>query len=384
MAVAVGAGYQIHSLLVADEQDPAPARKDSAGLKADQSSVTAVGRLEPETGIVDVGAPTGRLKELQVTAGAVVEAGAVLAYLDSYDEMLASRNHAQAQLEEALRRLQAEIDIGQANVQQARANLKYAEDVMSLQIQVQESVLCRSQAELQDAEQDLKRAIDLLANAAIPQSEYDDVALLAQQARMQIDHDQRLMEQIRQDREVKLQLARAELKGAEATTTRQRLATQVDALAAALELAETQLQRTIIRAPVRGEILKVLTRAGETVGIEPILKMGNTGSMYAIAEIYETDIRPVRVGQRATIHSDALPRAVTGRVEWIGRIIHRNDVLSLDPTARADARVIEVRIRLDESEMASRFNAHQVDIRVHTDERPSPEANPGGTRSDDK
>jgi HlyD family secretion protein len=43
-------------------------------------------------------------------------------------------------------------------------------------------------------------------------------------------------------------------------------------------------------------------------------------------------------------------------------------VLDLDPTADADARVIEVRIRLDESRVAAGYNHHQVDVLIEVGE----------------
>ena len=72
--------------------------------------------------------------------------------------------------------------------------------------------------------------------------------------------------------------------------------------------------------------------------------------MFAVAEVYETDIGLVRVGQKARLTSGALAREVTGVVAAIGRTIHRTTVLDVDPAADVDSRIVEVRIKLDESE----------------------------------
>jgi HlyD family secretion protein len=85
--------------------------------------------------------------------------------------------------------------------------------------------------------------------------------------------------------------------------------------------------------------------------------------MYAVAEVYETDVGRVRVGQRATIESPALPRALTGSVERIGLRIGRQDVLDTDPVADVDARVVEVEVKLDDPEPAARFTNLRVDVR---------------------
>ena len=60
--------------------------------------------------------------------------------------------------------------------------------------------------------------------------------------------------------------------------------------------------------------------------------------------------------------SPALAAPVTGRVERIGKIIGKNDVLDLDPVARMDSRVIEVFILLDKPEAVADMTNLQVDV----------------------
>jgi HlyD family secretion protein len=94
--------------------------------------------------------------------------------------------------------------------------------------------------------------------------------------------------------------------------------------------------------------------------------MGDTEAMAAVAEVYETDVQFVRPDNRATVTSGAFPERITGRVERIGALIHKSDVLGIDPTAAADARIVEVRIRLDSSATASHYNRHQVHVAIET------------------
>lgn len=60
---------------------------------------------------------------------------------------------------------------------------------------------------------------------------------------------------------------------------------------------------------------------------------------------------------------------MTGTVTEIGIQIYKNDVLDIDPAAEADARVVEVRIRLDQSELAAKWSNLQVDVRIHLDQQ---------------
>lgn len=138
---------------------------------------------------------------------------------------------------------------------------------------------------------------------------------------------------------------------------------------ARLKAAEAQLELTIIRAPIDGEILKVFTYPGERIGNEPILKMGDTANMHVIAEVHESDVGAVRVGQRATITSEALPQPVQGVVEEIGHLIYKNDVLDLDPRADKDTRIVEVRVKLDDSKAVSGLTYLEVSVRIDLDTR---------------
>jgi HlyD family secretion protein len=333
-----------------------------------QPAVTALGKLEPESGIILLSAPAGsRVERLadQVQDGATVEKGQPLAYLDTYAELKAARDLAQVQLDEARKRLTSETAFNQAAIAVARLKIRQAEEVLPLQIQAQEAELRRSRAELEKARIDVRRSAAMLQDKAIPQSEHDSVALLVRQCEEQWERNKSTLEHLSSDREIKLLMSRADLDSAEAGLVRAQLAQLVDSLASALALADARLDRAVIKAPVSGEIMKVHTRAGESVGPEPILKIGGTQSMFAIAEVYETDVRFIRPGQKAVITSRAFPdERLEGVVERIGSLVEKNDVLHLDPAKDADTRVLEVRIRLNDSRVAARYNHLQVDVRI--------------------
>jgi HlyD family secretion protein len=84
--------------------------------------------------------------------------------------------------------------------------------------------------------------------------------------------------------------------------------------------------------------------------------------MYAIAEVYETDVRHVKVGQRATISSPALERELSRTVRAIRQKVQKQDEIGTDPAARKDARIIEVPILLDDPAPAAGLTNLQVDV----------------------
>jgi HlyD family secretion protein len=260
-----------------------------------------------------------------------------LAYLESHPLRLAERDAAQTALEEAKERLDAETAYGEAIVEQS------LQGVRGLEISVDHEM------------KEVERVVNLTSARAVPSQRLID---------------QRFLLETRQN---ELRKANAALTAAKASLTRTRILVGIKSAEAQAKIAEAQLELSIIRAPIAGEILRIFTHAGERVGDEPILSMGDTANMYVVAEVHETDVSYVRVGQRATITSPALSGPVEGRVEEISPLIYKNDVLDIDPRAAKDTRVVEVRVKLANPELVSRFTHLEVSTRIDLDS-PAPAA----------
>lgn len=84
--------------------------------------------------------------------------------------------------------------------------------------------------------------------------------------------------------------------------------------------------------------------------------------MYAVAEVYQSDIHKVRPGQKVKVSSDSLPGELQGTVDWLGMQIQRQNVINADPSSNIDARIVEVHVRLDQasSVKAAQFTNLQV------------------------
>ena len=127
-----------------------------------------------------------------------------------------------------------------------------------------------------------------------------------------------------------------------------------------------------MRVPIDGQILKINTLVGEQVDTrEGIVELRRTNQMYAIAEVYETDVGQVKVGQRATVVSEhgGFEGELQGTVDHIGLQIKKQDVLEADPAAEKDARVVEVKVRLDpqDSDKVAGLTNLQVRVRIDLD-----------------
>lgn len=124
---------------------------------------------------------------------------------------------------------------------------------------------------------------------------------------------------------------------------------QLQEARASLVKAGTDLVNTELRAPIDGTVLRIQSRVGERPGDNGILELGASDRMEASIEVYESDIDRVRVGQAVTLTSEngGFDGTLRGTVRRISPQVRQREVLSTDPTGDADARVVEVRVRLD-------------------------------------
>jgi len=98
--------------------------------------------------------------------------------------------------------------------------------------------------------------------------------------------------------------------------------------------------------------------------MEGVLELARVDQMQAVAEVFEADVRRVRMGQRALVRSPALPRDLTGTVTRIRPKVQKIDQIGDDPVARKDARIVEVEIKLDDGRAAANLTNLQVEVEI--------------------
>ncbi|WKT83205.1 MULTISPECIES: ABC exporter membrane fusion protein [unclassified Thermosynechococcus] len=367
-AIAIGLGSLAFSLNYWQQRQRVNEEQAIQAALANPMSdrITALGRLEPEGEVVAVSAPsmTERLGQLLVREGDRVVAGQPLAYLDTYPERKAERDLAASQLQEARLRYEAETRLAVAQIAEAERRRDRANEPAIAAIQAQQATIQRIQAELETANREYQRFAQLFADGAVSQQDLDDRTVRVRSLQEELRNAQANLVRLQEERRTELATATAQIEAAQANLGR--VQTQVQLLSAErnLQLAEARLERTIIRAPRNGRVLRIHTRAGETINERGILELGNTDQMYAVAEVYETDVPRVRVGQPAEIRSSALSAPLSGRVAQVGLVVAKNDVTDTDPAAKTDARVVEVKIRLDNSEPVAGLTNMQVEIAI--------------------
>ncbi len=285
---------------------------------ATPSIVSAAGLVEPSGEervlIPEVG---GRLKRVAINEGDTVKRGQVLAEIENADYQ-AQVAAAEAQLA----RQQAELDKLRHGARaeerrEARAALAEAEAAATL------------------AQAELTRRNRMFEARQISREILDQAQANARAASARRDAADARMSLIEAG-------ARAEdLRAAEAAVAQ---------ATAALEQARALLEKTYIRSPIDGVVLKRDLREGETVvalSPIPLARIGDVSRLSVRADVDEFDVSRVGVGQRASITSDAYPgQSFDGEVVRVSGRMGRRNLTPDDPKAKIDTKILEVEIAL--------------------------------------
>jgi HlyD family secretion protein len=292
--------------------------------RVEPAFIAAIGRLEPVGGVIAVTPPLASrnaiVTEILVDTGAKVEAGEIIALLET-------RPGAEAALDQA----KAEIALREADLVKARRTLTSNKAELEAQIAL-------AKVQLSGTEQSLDRATRLAGSGSATQASLED---------LQTSRDARA----------------AELSEAEAR--RVRLAGEIDdhpdikSAMASLQAAEAAFQQrlselddTAIRSPTGGSIIAVPGRKGEPAPSNGVVRLAVDGASRAILEVHQDRIKLVRPGAKVTLRAAAFEGVLTGKVEEIGVEVQRQAVFDSNPAANADARVLEVRVALDDASSA--------------------------------
>ncbi|MGA1621346.1 MAG: HlyD family efflux transporter periplasmic adaptor subunit [Synechocystis sp.] len=378
---------------VETESAPSVMETSNTQTASNNQPISALGRIAPMGEIFKLSASPGsfggsRVEKILMREGDTVKEGQVVAVLDSYEQKTAAVVSAREAVKVAQANLAiveagakpGEIAAQQAQVAKAQAELQqeFAVNQATLASLVkqlegekieQQATIDRLQAEVRQAELDDRRYRALAENGAIALADWEQRRLTLETSKQRLQEakarlmktEATLTEKIREQQSIRDKDAQTMLlqrESARATLAQISEIRKVDVEKAKAELdlslarfneAKAELDKSVVRAPVEAQVLKIYTRPGEKIDDQDgIADLGITSQMTVIAEVYENDVARVKNGQTAWIKSenDSFTGELEGRVGKIGYKIGKNDVLDADPAADIDARVVEVTIVL--------------------------------------
>jgi ABC exporter DevB family membrane fusion protein len=262
----------------------------------------------------------GRLKEVSVSDGDPIQKGQVVAILENGD-------------------LAAQVQQGRANVARAQAELeKLRNGARPEQRDAVRAQMEEAQAAADNARLNYQRAQKLFKEGGVISQSYLD------QAERDWKMSQAKLESARQN--YKLIMAPPRFEDVAAAQA------QVDLSRAQLAQAQDNYDHTFVRSPVDGVVVKRYMNPGESISYEslfqPIVSVSDTTRLMVRAEIDETDIGKIQIGQRAEIRCDAFPgQTFYGRVVRISGGLGKKKIQTDNPTEKVDTDVLESFVEVD-------------------------------------
>lgn len=353
---------------------PPPEGRGTSDAPAPAARVSALGRLQPAGGVIPVYGPPGdRIASMPPLApGDVLKAGATVAELAGRDQRAAEVKVAEVQLEEAKTALAAAKEAGAKKIAaaQAEADQLAANETADLAALDARAGLAAKQRDA--AARQLGRLEGLSPAVVVAAEDLEKARLVVSQAEAEVAAADAARAKAvtsytkgKEAAAARIAAARAELAEAEAKAP-------IRSGEERLTAARKALEQTTLKAPVDGVVLRVVGRAGQPTGVEPVVQMANLGEMVAVAEVYESDVERVaewlkRGPVAAEVTNPALPGPLKGVVRGeadVSRMIARNAVFPAGPREDADRRVVEVTAHLDPeaAKAAARFVGLQVTV----------------------
>jgi HlyD family secretion protein len=285
--------------------------------------LAAPGRVEPISEEIAVGSEiSGQLTSVLVEEGDLIQRGQLIAVLNNADYR------------------------AQVAAAEARLRLKTAE--------LRRVLNGARQQERREAWEAVKEADAVRGNAR------------ADMERRQQLYRQNLIareEAERAEREYKVARARAEAAAQRYALTEDKPREEDRAQAeAAVALARAQqdeararMEKTFIRSPITGVVLRKHLKAGETVSSSPgvtptpIITVADVSILRVRIDVDEADVSKVKLGQRVYVRADAYGHEqFWGRVIRIGQVLGKKNIHTDQPTERMDTKILETLIELDD------------------------------------
>jgi len=283
--------------------------------------IAGPGRVEPSSEDIKIGSElSGRLKSVNVEEGDAIQRGQALAELENAD-------------------YRAQVESARANVIAKQAVLrKVINGARRQERDEARSSVNEAQAVMENAKAELRRRQELFSAGVVSREELDRYAREADVA--QAKYEAAVQQYALVDdhaREEDQSFAEADLKLAQAQ----------------LDEAQARYDKTFIRSPMDGTVLRKHHRSGESVSNsstvpDPILTIGDRKTLRVRVDVDETDVSKVNVGQRAYVTADAFGKQkFWGHVVRVGQQLGPKNVRTDEPTEKVDTKILETLVELD-------------------------------------
>ena len=261
---------------------------------------------------------------------------AAIGLVEPSSEAIAMGSHRNGVVEKVLVKLGEEVKAGQALIKLDTRDLEAELEVGRAMVVEAEAKLAVAKAEETQARRNWEFAEKLKDSRAISEEE-------------------------RTQRETSLAMVKAQVGSAEAACLSAK---------ARLRLTDTEIERSVVKAPIDGTVLQVKVRAGEFVsaaaaGSAPWMTLGETKELHVRADVDEHEAWRVNAGAKARAHVRGNPELKV-ELEFVRfePLVVPKKSLTGDATERVDTRVLQVIYRVVGAMPERLFIGQQMDVFV--------------------
>lgn len=247
----------------------------------------------------------GFVNEVKFTDNQTVKKGDVLIIIDDKDYKTRL-----AQAEAALESAKAQLEIAKSGATTAELNA----NASSLTSQAAKNNIATAQAHVDKHQKEMARIEKMLKDGAATQQQYESIKAELESASAQL-------EMLKKQYEASSSQATGAQSQAEGQKSQIVLAAaMVKQREAELQLAQTQLDNTIVKAPFDGIISKKSIEAGQYLQVgSPICSAVDYTNLWVSANFKETQIEDMRPDQEVDITVDAFPKVkIKGKLQSFG------------------------------------------------------------------
>ncbi len=322
--------------------------------------VAAIGRVEPFTEVTLANKIPGRIREVLVKEGDQVKKGQMLIRFDDAEPAagvrMAEARIATAQSE--VRRATRALDSARARWTEAKSGPRPQE------IEKARAEAAEAKQKQQFSEVERNRMKRLLDGGYIARAQYDAEETNVEVWRARVRASEEALNLLLAGAKAET-VASAWAQVQEAEAELRRAESHVRQAQAELGVARAALGSTVVESTLDGKVTRKLVEPGEAVDISmPLMILGDLQKVIVKAEVDETDVGKLSLGQRAEVTADAYPgRVFPGLIYEMGQAVGKRKVKPEDPVKIQDMKVLEIKIEITEGGDELKLGM-TVDVRI--------------------
>ena len=315
-----------------------------------RASFTALGTVKPKDGLINISSPLlGQRIDFVIDKDP--NADDILVVLDK-ESTETEVKLAETQLAEAREQQELAIYLADEQIKGAQDTLDQIEKSRDSETKVYQVQLSAVQDKARQAAKDHGRLVDLKeqTDALTSEQDIEHAALAVKAVEAEIEAAHAAKRRLEQTFDSQKKAAEAQLRSATKQKETATKGNSIESLEHQVALANLKLERTTVRSPISGNIVKRFVRAGELVSQQPLVQIANLNSLVCVVEVDAADIRHVKEQQPAIISCRALDdRQAMGRVVSIGKTVHDAVVQSFSPLTAVDRDAVDVVVEITDA-----------------------------------